>query len=230
MTLLKGLCRWRAKPVVSCFALLFLLSLSGICSGQEADVAGGLKKIDVTDGFTISNLWIMVAGMLVFLMHLGFATLESGLTRAKNTVNILFKNTSIVCLGLISYAVIGFAIMYPGSFAAYNDMSDEEKATYNETTQDNYFKKNGYFACDGLGMLFMGPVDAGGGKSEEEIKAFNENSTQEYNNFTKFTDWFFQAMFAATCCTILSGAVAGRIKLSTFLVFCSIFVLSLIHI
>jgi hypothetical protein len=45
--------------------------------------------------FTVNNTWMMVATFLVFIMHLGFATVESGLTRAKNTVNILFKNTLI---------------------------------------------------------------------------------------------------------------------------------------
>ena len=55
----------------------------------------------------------MLAGMLVFIMHLGFATLESGLTRSKNTVNILFKNTMIVCIGLLTYGIVGFNLMYP---------------------------------------------------------------------------------------------------------------------
>jgi Amt family ammonium transporter len=64
--------------------------------------------------FTVNNLWIMVATILVFIMHLGFAALEAGLTRAKNTVNILFKNTIIPALGLITYAFIGFNLMYPG--------------------------------------------------------------------------------------------------------------------
>ena len=49
-------------------------------------------------------------------MHLGFAALETGLTRAKNTVNILFKNTSIVAIGLLTYALCGFNLMYPGDF------------------------------------------------------------------------------------------------------------------
>ena len=47
-------------------------------------------------------------------MHLGFATLEAGLTQHKNTVNILFKNVCIVSVGLLTYAVIGFNLMYPG--------------------------------------------------------------------------------------------------------------------
>jgi ammonium transporter, Amt family len=48
-------------------------------------------------GFTANNVWMMLCAGLVFIMHLGFATLESGLTRAKNTTNILFKNTFIIC-------------------------------------------------------------------------------------------------------------------------------------
>lgn len=59
--------------------------------------------------FLVHNLWIMLAGMLVFGMHLGFATLESGLTRSKNIVNILFKNSMIICIA-------GFNLMYPGDF------------------------------------------------------------------------------------------------------------------
>ena len=64
--------------------------------------------------FTVNNTWMMVSTFLVFIMHLGFATVETGLTRAKNTVNILFKNTAIVAIGLLTYTLIGFNLMYPG--------------------------------------------------------------------------------------------------------------------
>ena len=47
-------------------------------------------------------------------MHLGFAALESGLTQSKNTVNILFKNLTIIAIGILSYALVGFNLMYPG--------------------------------------------------------------------------------------------------------------------
>jgi len=67
--------------------------------------------------FTANNVWMMVSVFLVFIMHLGFATLESGLTRAKNTVNILFKNVMIVAIGLLTYTIIGFNLMYPGEAA-----------------------------------------------------------------------------------------------------------------
>ncbi len=139
----------------------------------------------VTPGqFVANNVWMMLSAGLVFIMHLGFATLESGLTRAKNTVNILFKNTFIVCAGLLTYAVIGFSLMYPGEF-------------------------NGILGWAGLGIM----TDAAG-------------LTTAYadGGYTYWTDFLFQAMFAATAATIVSGAVAERIKLPSFMVFAAIFV------
>ena len=59
--------------------------------------------------FATHNLWIMIAAALVFIMHLGFACLESGLTRAKNTTNILFKNVMVVCIGTLTFCVVGFS-------------------------------------------------------------------------------------------------------------------------
>ncbi len=64
--------------------------------------------------FTANNMWIMAAGMLVFLMHLGFAGVETGLCRAKNCTNILYKNTMVPAIGFLTYGICGFALMYPG--------------------------------------------------------------------------------------------------------------------
>ena len=69
------------------------------------------------DFFTISNLWLLIAAALVFIMHLGFATVESGLSQSKNTVNILFKNVFIISMGLITYALWGFNAMYPANWS-----------------------------------------------------------------------------------------------------------------
>lgn len=135
--------------------------------------------------FTVNNLWMMIATALVFIMHLGFASLEAGLTRSKNTVNILFKNSVIPAIGLITYTIVGFNLMYPGADFA-----------------------GAIFGFAGFGIA----PDAAG-------------LTPEYNiGYTYWTDFLFQGMFAATAATIVSGAVAERIKLSTFLVFSTVFV------
>jgi Amt family ammonium transporter len=136
--------------------------------------------------FTANNVWMMLAAALVFIMHLGFAMVETGLTRAKNSVNILFKNTFIICAGILTYYVCGFNLMYPGDF-------------------------NGVFGFAGFGL--------GAGFDPESI-------TPAYadGGYTYWTDFLFQAMFAATAATIVSGAVAERIKLNSFMVFSAIFV------
>jgi Amt family ammonium transporter len=147
-------------------------------ASEEAGVSAGL--------FTANNVWMMMCAGLVFIMHLGFATLETGMTRSKNAVNILFKNTFIICAGVLTYYLVGFKLMYPGDF-------------------------NGYlgFAEGGLGLT----------NPENGL-------TAEYasGGYTYWTDFLFQAMFAATAATIVSGAVAGRIKLKSFMVFATVFV------
>lgn len=66
--------------------------------------------------FPVSNLWGVIAAGLVFLMQLGFTTLEAGLARRQHTVNVLYKNILVVCLGLTAYALGGFTTMFPGEF------------------------------------------------------------------------------------------------------------------
>ncbi|MEX0648031.1 MAG: ammonium transporter [Balneolaceae bacterium] len=66
--------------------------------------------------FIIDNLWILIAAGMVFIMHLGFASVESGLTQSKNSVNVIYKNVFILCTGILTYAFMGFQIMYPGEF------------------------------------------------------------------------------------------------------------------
>ena len=137
--------------------------------------------------FTVNNLWMLVATILVFIMHLGFSALETGLTRTKNTVNILFKNVSIISIGLLTYALCGFNLMYPGEFSLGQ-----------------------FFGFAGWG-LNLPDGDAG-------LIAYANGK------YTYYTDFIFQAMFAATAATIVSGAVAERIKLNSFLLFSLIYV------
>ncbi|MEW6595756.1 MAG: ammonium transporter [Thermodesulfobacteriota bacterium] len=131
---------------------------------------------------------MLVATFLVFIMHLGFASLEAGMTRAKNTVNILFKNTAIVAIGLLTYAVIGFNLMYPGDFSLA-----------------------GWFGFSGFGI----------GATPETMMVKGDDGVGIY---TYWTDFIFQAMFAATAATIVSGAVAERVKLHSFLIFSTLYV------
>lgn len=136
---------------------------------------------------TANNVWMMVCTALVFFMHLGFSFLEIGLTRQKNTINILFKNFFIITMGLVVYCIGGFNLMYPG------------------------------FEDGAAGILKF----AGFGIAPPE-----NGMTAAYadGGYTWWTDFLFQGMFAATAATIVSGAVAERIKLNSFMIFSILYV------
>ena len=134
--------------------------------------------------FTANNVWMMVCTALVFFMHSGFAFLEIGLTRQKNTINILFKNIFIITVGLLMYYIGGFNLMYPGEF-------------------------NGFLGFAGFGL---------------ETDAAGVSAAYADGGYTYWTDFLFQGMFAATAATIVSGAVAERIKLGPFMIFTVIYV------
>jgi Amt family ammonium transporter len=157
--------------------ILFFMQGSTLLANGEPTAADAM--------FTVNNTWMLVSTFLVFIMHLGFASLEAGLTQSKNTVNILFKNVSIIAIGILTYAICGFNLMYPGEF-------------------------NGYFGFAGFGIT--SPIGSAG------LIGYADGA------YTYFTDFIFQAMFAATAATIVSGAVAERIKLSSFLIFSTVYV------
>ncbi len=137
---------------------------------------------------TTNNVWMMLCAALVFFMHLGFSFLEIGLTRQKNTINILFKNFFIITMGIIVYCLVGFNLMYPGDFniiGAYGGILG--------------------FAGPGLDAVAASDL------------SYNEG-------YTYWTDFLFQAMFAATAGTIISGAVAERIKINSFMLIVFLYV------
>ena len=136
---------------------------------------------------TVNNVWMMVCTALVFFMHLGFSFLEIGLTRQKNTINILFKNFFVITVGLLLYCIGGFNLMYPGF--EEGDMGILKFAGFGITAPE--------------GGMGFGYADGG---------------------YTWWTDFLFQGMFAATAATIVSGAVAERIKLSGFMFFAILYV------
>ena len=140
------------------------------------DTAAQALEVANNGLFTANNTWMLVSTALVFIMHLGFAALESGFVQKKNVVNILFKNCMIVAIGLLSYYAVGFNLMYPGGDGG------------------------GYFGFAGFGLTMP--------EGNEGLIGYAAGTV-----YTYWTDFIFQAMFAATCCTIVSGAVAERLSL-----------------
>jgi Amt family ammonium transporter len=193
------------KPLIfTAITLLagFSFATHGFAQAEVADAASAIAEAPAADEdylalkatygetfdfFTISVLWTLLAAGLVFIMHLGFATLETGLTQSKNTVNILFKNVFIICMGLLAYAAWGFNAMYPGEFNNFLAMGSPIAAA-------DYGNKD--YSYGGLALCMTG-----------------------------WADFIFQGMFAATAATIVSGAVAERIKLGSFMVIVTILVL-----
>ena len=140
--------------------------------------------MDVT--MIIDTFWVLLAAILVFFMNLGFAAVEAGFARAKNTVNILSKNFIVFAVSSLGFLLLGWGLMFGG---------------------DNPFV--------GTSHLFI----LGGG----DLSFYDSTLTSNVPFWGKF---FFQLVFCGTAATIVSGAVAERIKYVAFIIFS--FVLTLI--
>ncbi len=134
----------------------------------------------------IDTMWVLVAAILVFFMNLGFASVEAGFARSKNTVNILSKNFIVFAVSSLGFMLLGWGLMFGG---------------------DNPFvgTKN---------IFILGNAD---------LSFYNETLTSNVPFWGKF---FFQLVFCGTAATIVSGAVAERVKYISFIVFS--FVLTLV--
>lgn len=132
--------------------------------------------------YAMDTFYFLVCGALVMWMAAGFAMLEAGLVRAKNTTEILTKNVVLYATASTMYLVCGYAIMYGGSFF----------------------------------LSGIGAVDV-----PETLKSFaeREDGFTGGSIYSGASDFFFQVVFAATCMSIVSGAVAERMKLWAFLLF-----------
>jgi Amt family ammonium transporter len=137
--------------------------------------------------YALDTFYFLVMGALVMWMAAGFAMLESGLVRAKNTTEILTKNVALYAVSCIMYLVCGYAIMYGGDYLLSNIALD------------------GAANADALTATVL----------EESKKAgFGGDSV-----YSDASDFFFQVVFVATAMSIVSGAVAERMKLWAFLLF-----------
>ena len=126
--------------------------------------------------YILNTMWTLIAAILVFIMHAGFSLVEVGFTQSKNAVNIIMKNFITVCIGVLSFYVVGYALMYGG-----------QTGSIIGTT----------------GFFLINTPDTVSGISFEVY-------------------FFFQAIFCATCATIVSGAMAERTKFYAYIAFCII--------
>ena len=132
--------------------------------------------------YAMDTFYFLVCGALVMWMAAGFAMLEAGLVRAKNTTEILTKNVALFAISSIMYLVCGYSIMYGGNWFL-TGIQDVDVAS----TLTDFAGREGGFEG---GSIYSGA-----------------------------SDFFFQVVFVATAMSIVSGAVAERMKLWAFLVF-----------
>jgi ammonium transporter, Amt family len=153
----------------------------------------------------IDTVWVLITAFLVMWMQAGFALVETGLTRAKNAVNICMKNLLDYSFGSIAFLVVGFGLMFGGP-------SDASVSALSE-----------YVGMDGVWFL----------SGEDNSPATGDDYAGDYGpiNWTGVPLWakfFFQMVFAATAATIVSGAMAERTKFASYMAY-SVFITALIY-
>lgn len=156
-------------------ALLVGLTLAGPAFAEEGAVQDNLIQLS----YSVDTFYFLMSGALVMWMAAGFAMLEAGLVRSKNTVEILTKNIALYAIACLMYLLVGYNIMYEGNINSL---------------------------LPSLGLFF------GGENAVDEV-------LKSGGGHSKMADFFFQVVFVATAMSIVSGAVAERMKLWTFLAF-----------
>jgi ammonium transporter, Amt family len=183
----------RSKNRCTQFSIGLGLAMGVMLSWQSPCLAVGLDGVKIAQELKISvdTVWVLICGMLLFFINCGFAMLEAGLCRQKNTVNILTKNLSIFALTTVSFWIIGFGLMFGNG--------------------------NSWIGADGFFLLGSDNSPAIG---EDYRGIFSALSWAGVPLAAKF---FFQLGFASTSASIVSGAVAERIRLVSFFIFTLLF-------
>jgi Amt family ammonium transporter len=140
-------------------------------------------------------MWVMITGFMVFFMNLGFGCVEAGFCRAKNCVNILSKNFIVFAVSTLGFWIIGWGLMFGNG--------------------------NDFIGQEGLWMVSGVSAD---GKTKDNSPATGDAYVGPYKAISwpgvpLSAKFFFQLVFAGTAATIVSGAVAERIKYHSFIVF-----------
>ena len=154
--------------------------------------------VELPDQFVFNTFAFLIWGALVMWMCAGFTMLESGAVRTKNASMICLKNIGIYSIAGLAYFFIGYNLMYVdvgnliGTFDfLYGPISDEIALL--DASDD---------AVEGATATLLGNLKA----SDSGI-------------YATMSDWFFQMVFVATAASIVSGAIAERVKLWTFFAF-----------
>ncbi len=176
--------------------LLVLLTASGLSAADSTHTVvtqAALDELKSSIAVGVDTVWVLFTAFLVFFMNLGFAMVESGLCRAKNTVNILAKNFIVFAIASISFWIIGWGLMFGNG--------------------------NSFFGLEGLFL-------ASGADNSPAIGAAYKGaySAISWTGVPMWAKFFFQLVFAGTAATIVSGAVAERIKFKSFIFFSFILV------
>jgi len=164
---------------------------------EKKEEAAPATDPEVLQSLGIDTMWVILTGCLVMWMQAGFALVETGLTRAKNAVNICMKNLLDFCFGSVAYWAVGFSIMFGVAstpemnkyWGGLNAMFIKE--TREDVKQDDGTMKNVSTNLPGIDWPVV-PLEA------------------------KF---FFQLVFAATTATIVSGAMAERTKFTSYMIY-----------
>ncbi|MCK4744430.1 MAG: ammonium transporter, partial [Sulfuriflexus sp.] len=138
--------------------------------------------------YALDTFYFLVSGALVMWMAAGFAMLEAGLVRSKNTAEILTKNVALFAIASIMYMLMGYNIMYPA---------------------------DGNGVIPAFDFIFM----FGGDNVAADVLATDPAAWYDGSYYSGMSDFFFQVVFVATAMSIVSGAVAERMKLWAFLIF-----------
>ncbi|MGF1610262.1 MAG: ammonium transporter [Kiloniellales bacterium] len=181
---------------LSARVFLFMAALAAVgFAGQPA-----LAEVSPETQYILNSFSFLIHGALVMWMAAGFAMLESGLVRTKNTAAICLKNIALYSVAGILYYLIGYSLMYAdvdggfiGSFSLLYNPSEAELALIN--------------ADEATPEMIAAVSDAG---------------------YSSMSDWFFQMVFVATAASIVSGTLAERIKVWPFLLF-TVFLTGLIY-
>lgn len=176
------------KVRVGAFAAWLLLVTPSLWAQQDS-----AAELLASPRVMMDTMWTLVTAMLVFFMNLGFAMVESGLCRAKNTVNILAKNLIVFGVSSLAFLCAGWGLMFGDG--------------------------NAFVGTQGL--WFVGGADNSPATGDAYSGVYSAIAWATVPLWAKF---FFQLVFAGTAATIVSGAVAERIKFLSFVVFCFLMV------